>query len=288
MEPVRLLPRARREATEAAVGAWLSQRSGSLGDGYIGFLGSAVHTSGVEDPEVCERKELCNEPRNRLRWLIDNFQVPGDVSFDRLGKRSLEDAFGLEPVQGSSGNQEDPSLPKLTRTPSVKIKLPRKAVEQQTAADAAAEVAAALGVEIGDDNIGDDAQKHFMASRLAHVLEDTVERLIAVRFPRNPFANMQYPNDNPFAVRIEKNGNVVPPNYFDVVKEPMDLTKMKEKVMLNSYNRIEELEKDVKLIIANSRVFYPKGSPVVKAASTFEREARKIIGAAKNRLRKGF
>ena len=56
------------------------------------------------------------------------------------------------------------------------------------------------------------------------------------------------------------------PEYFELIKEPMDLKMAAEKIQKNKYKEISELEKDLQLIFTNARTFNEPGSQIYKDA----------------------
>lgn len=52
------------------------------------------------------------------------------------------------------------------------------------------------------------------------------------------------------------------PNYFDIVKEPMDLGSIQTKLANNQYENGDEFEKDVRLVFKNCYLFNPEGNDV--------------------------
>ncbi|KAK9317460.1 Bromodomain-containing protein [Lipomyces starkeyi] len=52
------------------------------------------------------------------------------------------------------------------------------------------------------------------------------------------------------------------PNYFKVIKKPMDLSTIQQKLNTNQYESGEEFEEDVRLMFRNCYKFNPDGSPV--------------------------
>ncbi|GAB9473270.1 hypothetical protein Gpo141_00010425 [Globisporangium polare] len=77
---------------------------------------------------------------------------------------------------------------------------------------------------------------------------------------------------NPFISKITRENckRLGVPNYFDFVKEPMDLTRMKEKVEKAEYVRIEQFTSDIKLMVANAKTFNRVGEPVFQMAIELE------------------
>jgi len=56
------------------------------------------------------------------------------------------------------------------------------------------------------------------------------------------------------------------PEYFALIKEPMDLKMCAEKIQKNKYKEISELEKDLQLLFTNARTFNEPGSQIYKDA----------------------
>lgn len=52
------------------------------------------------------------------------------------------------------------------------------------------------------------------------------------------------------------------PNYFKVVKEPMDLGTIQSKLTNNQYENGDEFERDIRLVFKNCYIFNPEGSEV--------------------------
>jgi len=52
------------------------------------------------------------------------------------------------------------------------------------------------------------------------------------------------------------------PNYFTVIKNPMDISTVEKKLSHGDYTRAKEFESDIKLIVKNCKLFNPAGNPV--------------------------
>lgn len=52
------------------------------------------------------------------------------------------------------------------------------------------------------------------------------------------------------------------PSYFDVIKQPMDLSTIQEKLNQGLYDDVQGVHSDIKLMIRNCHVFNPPGTPV--------------------------
>lgn len=60
------------------------------------------------------------------------------------------------------------------------------------------------------------------------------------------------------------------PNYFTVIKSPMDISTVSDKLHSGAYTRAKEFEQDVKLIFQNCYKFNPEGNPVRIMGQQFE------------------
>ncbi|RFU29786.1 hypothetical protein B7463_g6572, partial [Scytalidium lignicola] len=60
------------------------------------------------------------------------------------------------------------------------------------------------------------------------------------------------------------------PNYFKVIKTPMDVSKVSEKLQNGHYAKAKDFETDIKLIFANCYKFNPPGNPVRDMGKAFE------------------
>ena len=50
------------------------------------------------------------------------------------------------------------------------------------------------------------------------------------------------------------------PGYYDVVENPIDVIKIQQKLKTDEYDNIEEMKEDFLLLVANSKLYYKKGS----------------------------
>jgi bromodomain and PHD finger-containing protein 1 len=64
------------------------------------------------------------------------------------------------------------------------------------------------------------------------------------------------------------------PTYYNVIKNPMDMETMQNKISALKYNTFEEFEADFNLIISNCYRFNPKSSPFYKAAVKLKEQVR--------------
>src|SRR5690606_6915937 len=69
-----------------------------------------------------------------------------------------------------------------------------------------------------------------------------------------PFAFVFYNPVDPIALNI--------PDYFKIIKRPMDLSTVGSKLKTNQYASASEFEADIRLMISNCFKFNPPGTPV--------------------------
>ena len=66
-------------------------------------------------------------------------------------------------------------------------------------------------------------------------------------------------------------------DYYEVIKEPMDLGTMESKLEKDQYENVEDFVKDVLLIVRNCKRYNAETTPYAKAASKLEKEMWKKI-----------
>jgi histone acetyltransferase len=72
------------------------------------------------------------------------------------------------------------------------------------------------------------------------------------------------------------------PDYYDVIKNPMDFQTMREKVLAGEYRNREQYIEDVQLICDNARLYNTKSTIYYKSASDLEQYAKDILVNLKN------
>ncbi|ETV95855.1 hypothetical protein H310_10897 [Aphanomyces invadans] len=109
------------------------------------------------------------------------------------------------------------------------------------------------------------------AESLKTILDPLVHDLKALTWKAWPDAKGK--PSNPFIVKITKENckALGVPNYFDYVQEPMDLTRIGEKVQKQAYLKLEQVEADIALLVANAKRFNREGDPVHEMAIEFQR-----------------
>ena len=54
------------------------------------------------------------------------------------------------------------------------------------------------------------------------------------------------------------------PEYYDIIKQPIDLRLIAQKIQSNSYTSLEELSNDLMLMIQNAKLYNSSSSEVYK------------------------
>jgi len=70
-----------------------------------------------------------------------------------------------------------------------------------------------------------------------------------------------HPSSGPFWFPVSK---AIAPDYYDVVKRPMDLSSMQSKIKNSKYTAMSEFVADFELIAKNCKIYNAKGSPVFR------------------------
>ncbi|KAG5885887.1 hypothetical protein JTB14_019148 [Gonioctena quinquepunctata] len=81
-----------------------------------------------------------------------------------------------------------------------------------------------------------------------------------------------------FFIRVPKRRQE--PAYYDVVSNPIDLLKIQQKLKMDEYDDLDDLQSDVELIVNNTKAFYKKNSQEFKDAT----ELWDLFIASKNRI----
>eukprot|EP00186_Timspurckia_oligopyrenoides_P001548 CAMPEP_0182446920 /NCGR_PEP_ID=MMETSP1172-20130603/8873_1 /TAXON_ID=708627 /ORGANISM="Timspurckia oligopyrenoides, Strain CCMP3278" /LENGTH=626 /DNA_ID=CAMNT_0024643109 /DNA_START=117 /DNA_END=1997 /DNA_ORIENTATION=+ len=67
------------------------------------------------------------------------------------------------------------------------------------------------------------------------------------------------------------------PDYFSVVKTPMDLGTIEKMIVTGSYANVEDIVSDVRLVWTNCRLYNPPGSELVKCANILEEKFEEMM-----------
>eukprot|EP00924_Labyrinthula_sp_SR-Ha-C_P014792 maker-scaffold_43-snap-gene-1.30-mRNA-1 protein AED:0.00 eAED:0.00 QI:67/1/1/1/1/1/2/1188/264 len=127
--------------------------------------------------------------------------------------------------------------------------------------------------------------------RLNDVLSSSIDEIIFLKWPKNilpltkTYAQIGLPNGNPFSMQLNPDSGIVPHNYFEVIKSPMDLTTIKTKVKDYIYDDFPSFENDLLLVISNGQLFYKnKRDPVRRILTVIEKKIREVLIRAKEEL----
>jgi bromodomain-containing factor 1 len=84
-------------------------------------------------------------------------------------------------------------------------------------------------------------------------------------------SNKFQPQNNPFLVPVDPVALNIP-NYHQVIKHPMDLSTMRQKLKVGEYAKASEFKKDFELIVANCMTFNPPGNPVRQLGAQLQKD----------------
>lgn len=71
------------------------------------------------------------------------------------------------------------------------------------------------------------------------------------------------------------------PDYYDVIKTPMDLQTISDGIEKNRYSKKEDFERDVRLVFKNATTYNQKGTIYYKCAIELEEVANKLLSNLK-------
>ncbi|XP_021723171.1 transcription factor GTE11-like isoform X2 [Chenopodium quinoa] len=95
---------------------------------------------------------------------------------------------------------------------------------------------------------------------------------------------MQNPLSAPFEVPVDPvMWNI--DDYFDIIKKPMDLGTIKQKLLQHRYDHAEEFEADVRLTFSNAMLYNPPGHYIHQRANTLIRVFDRLWEPVKIKLR---
>ncbi|CAK4713447.1 hypothetical protein LEN26_015509 [Aphanomyces euteiches] len=109
------------------------------------------------------------------------------------------------------------------------------------------------------------------AESLKSILEPLVRELKAMTW--KGWADAKGKPSNPFIVKITRENckSLMVPNYFDYIQVPMDLTRIGEKVAKTEYTKLDQIEADIALLVANAKRYNREGEPVHQMAIEFQK-----------------
>jgi bromodomain-containing factor 1 len=84
-------------------------------------------------------------------------------------------------------------------------------------------------------------------------------------------SNKFQPQNNPFLVPVDPVALNIP-NYHQVIKHPMDLSTMRQKLKVGEYAKASEFKKDFELIVTNCHLFNPPGNPVRQLGTQLQKD----------------
>ena len=146
-----------------------------------------------------------------------------------------------------------------------------------------------------DDETGEkNAETNQQLLVLQKDLLKAVEAMIRCKWPKNlkshvdGFKLMGFPSGNPFAVVLERNG-WIPDDYFEIIKEPIDLATIKNRVQDLYYDDVETFENQVRLVISNAFQYnIDEKSVIHKMAKIQRKKVEDELSKLKKRIAKSL
>jgi len=74
------------------------------------------------------------------------------------------------------------------------------------------------------------------------------------------------------------------PDYYDVIKKPMDFKKIKQRIIDHKYRSLDDLEKDVMLLCKNAQMYNVEGSLIYEDSIVLQ----SVFTNARERLKEGY
>jgi len=69
------------------------------------------------------------------------------------------------------------------------------------------------------------------------------------------------------------------PGYYDTVVNPIDIMKIQQKLKTDEYETMDDLKSDFELMVANTKLYYKRGSPEYRDAQELENLLGKAVGS---------
>lgn len=95
-----------------------------------------------------------------------------------------------------------------------------------------------------------------------------------LKFAEEVLTEMERPRYNTFSAPFLQPVDPIAlsiPTYFKIIKKPMDVSTVRDKLNKHEYENLREFESDFHLIFANCMKFNPKGSPVYGMAQEYQK-----------------
>eukprot|EP00511_Aplanochytrium_stocchinoi_P001274 CAMPEP_0204831750 /NCGR_PEP_ID=MMETSP1346-20131115/11504_1 /ASSEMBLY_ACC=CAM_ASM_000771 /TAXON_ID=215587 /ORGANISM="Aplanochytrium stocchinoi, Strain GSBS06" /LENGTH=299 /DNA_ID=CAMNT_0051963029 /DNA_START=194 /DNA_END=1093 /DNA_ORIENTATION=+ len=255
---------------------WISNLKEPLKENYFEYVENVLKKPKESDLEF-NRKEI-TPLEDTLRYIVENTH-PSEKSFPTIDFYSLQAAFTLDPKAGAKP-------PTLSETESKTI---NKEKDESTDNHQKRERSRSKSpVPEGGGGSGTEDKKHKTKRRKIEIVDDeanasdsddeakkvernkqmlankrkllkAIEAIIKVKWAKSMkpavenFKQMGFENGNPFAVPLVPGCGWVPEEYFEKIKQPIDLLTIKENVESFHTNDLESFEADVWRVISNSK-----------------------------------
>mmetsp|Transcript_3987 Transcript_3987/g.4607 ORF Transcript_3987/g.4607 Transcript_3987/m.4607 type:complete len:278 (-) Transcript_3987:382-1215(-) len=237
---------------------WIKSKQ-NLKEDYFEFVENVLKKPKEADLEYSRKKITPLE--DTLRYVVENTH-PSEKSFPTIDFYSLQAAFTLDPKEGA----KPPTPVKTDLEPEKSGDNGKEKLASPTEDKPPAKKRKVLDViddeENDSDSDDDDAKKvernKVMLAKKKKLLR-AVEAMIKVKWPKalrpmvENFKQMGFESGNPFAVPLLPGCGWVADEYFDKIKQPIDLLTIRENIESFHTNELAQFENDVLRVISNSK-----------------------------------
>ncbi|KAL7843608.1 hypothetical protein AOLI_G00251200 [Acnodon oligacanthus] len=119
-----------------------------------------------------------------------------------------------------------------------------------------------------DDDDGDDTQENAggsMEDESASVLKEVLEQLLDTVLTNTEHGRLVSELFQRLPSKIQY------PDYYDIIKEPIDLKAIAQRIQIGYYKSVNHMAKDIDLLVKNAKTYNEPGSQVFKDANTIKK-----------------
>ena len=269
------IPKEKRIQIEEASNTWL-QRNKQPEDLYVYFaLGKRnfFKENEKKDPEFTSRVALKEVKFNNFISLISDFgNIQKDFEWKLISNDELRENFKLDVNPFAQIPKERQYKSRAISNSSISTFTNSSIDNSNSVLSYSLHSSPLVSTHNSTKNETNKTMDIHSQNELQHALFGALETMINMKFKTNPFRKKgQFPKDNPFNVLLEREGTVLMDSYFDQIKNPCDLVKMKQRLNIGVYTSFEQFDNDMRLIISNSYAYHQEKSALYKMTREFER-----------------
>uniref|UniRef100_A0AAR2IK47 Protein polybromo-1 n=1 Tax=Pygocentrus nattereri TaxID=42514 RepID=A0AAR2IK47_PYGNA len=119
-----------------------------------------------------------------------------------------------------------------------------------------------------DDDDGDDTQENAggsMEDESVSVLKEVLEQLLDTVLTNTEHGRLVSELFQRLPSKIQY------PDYYDIIKEPIDLKAIAQRIQIGYYKSVNHMAKDIDLLVKNAKTYNEPGSQVFKDANTIKK-----------------